>query len=816
MIIGRGHRRRRRRRGSGRRCERTPGCVDRLFTDGERDAAAQLPGRPVRRQGGAGQGARRPGGHALARLPRCAAATTAGPTSTSAARCGRGSTCSGITSLHVSLSHDAGIASAVVIAERTERERADDRGLVNDPTCMPPRTPSWPPSPRASSWPGPSRAWPPSPRPALGSGTAPGSSPSSGRATTAVTPCMPRPGWPRPGSAPPRCAARRCHAGRARRRGGGRRPARRRRRPRRPGPDRRGRRRPRRHPRHRRPRRSAGVGPGLGGRSPRRRACHRRRPAVGPGPGRARPRPRRGVRRRDGDLLGRQAGPPPAAHRAGRRPAHRRRHRPRPSPGPAGRRRLTHDDAADAVAGAGAGATTSTPAGSSGSSPVARATPARPSCACTAAVEAGVGMVRYVGTPQPEALVRAAVPEAVHGAGRVQAWAIGSGLDVGRRGRRRAAARRGPRRAGSDVPVLLDAGGLDLLDGPATAPTLLTPHAGEAGPAPRPAQRRGGRPAPRSRRLPSSTPAGWPSSPAPRSCSRERRRSSCRRTRADRCGARRRARLARDGGRRRRPGRGSPGCCSRRASSRGSPGPWPRSSTAWRPSGPTRVGRSGRSRSLAAFRPRSPTSSPAADRSPVASPMPGRVPPRLEGAMTTEPAAEWKDRVPTPAAPTRTVPAGSSAWVSVDLDAISDNVARAAPPAPEPPRSWPWSRPTPMVTASSPSARAALRGGATWLGVAQLAEALQLRAAGVTAPPPHLALRSRQPTSAPRSTPASTSPPVGAWSLERWSPRPANGARRPGSSSRSTPASARAGRSARPGTSSSPRPPGRRPREPSR
>jgi NAD(P)H-hydrate repair Nnr-like enzyme with NAD(P)H-hydrate dehydratase domain len=32
----------------------------------------------------------------------------------------------------------------------------------------------------------------------------------------------------------------------------------------------------------------------------------------------------------------------------------------------------------------------------------------------------------------------------------------------------------------SDLPVVLDAGGLDLLDGPRPAPTLLTPHAGEA------------------------------------------------------------------------------------------------------------------------------------------------------------------------------------------------------------------------------------------------------------------------------------------------------------------------------------------------
>ena len=100
--------------------------------------------------------------------------------------------------------------------------------------------------------------------------------------------------------------------------------------------------------------------------------------------------------------------------------------------------------------------------------------------ACLAAVEAGVGMVRYVGTPTPEGLVRAAVPEAVHGPGQVSAWLIGPGLDVTASGaaadRQLASARAAL--AGAD-PVVLDAGGLDLLTGPRAAPTLLTPHAGE-------------------------------------------------------------------------------------------------------------------------------------------------------------------------------------------------------------------------------------------------------------------------------------------------------------------------------------------------
>ncbi len=103
-----------------------------------------------------------------------------------------------------------------------------------------------------------------------------------------------------------------------------------------------------------------------------------------------------------------------------------------------------------------------------------------PVLACTAAVSCGVGMVRYVGTPTPEDVVRRAVPEAVHGPGRVQAWVIGPGLDVASRARGAKAQLDVAREAlASDAPVLLDAGGLDLLTRRRTAPTLLTPHAGE-------------------------------------------------------------------------------------------------------------------------------------------------------------------------------------------------------------------------------------------------------------------------------------------------------------------------------------------------
>ena len=99
---------------------------------------------------------------------------------------------------------------------------------------------------------------------------------------------------------------------------------------------------------------------------------------------------------------------------------------------------------------------------------------------CTAAAGAGLGMLRYVGTPTPTGLVRAAIPEAVHGDGRVQAWVVGPGLDTSSRARGSQAQLDIARAAlVSDLPVLVDAGGLDLVEGRRAGPTLLTPHAGE-------------------------------------------------------------------------------------------------------------------------------------------------------------------------------------------------------------------------------------------------------------------------------------------------------------------------------------------------
>lgn len=100
------------------------------------------------------------------------------------------------------------------------------------------------------------------------------------------------------------------------------------------------------------------------------------------------------------------------------------------------------------------------------------------------ALRAGVGMVRFVGAADLCRSVLAGAPEVVAtdgrptAAGRVQAWVVGPGLGTDDQA---AALLRDV--LSSEVPVLVDADGLTLLAErglPArTAPTLLTPHAGE-------------------------------------------------------------------------------------------------------------------------------------------------------------------------------------------------------------------------------------------------------------------------------------------------------------------------------------------------
>jgi len=105
------------------------------------------------------------------------------------------------------------------------------------------------------------------------------------------------------------------------------------------------------------------------------------------------------------------------------------------------------------------------------------------------AVHGGAGMIRLVTAPQAAAPVRELWPEIVitelpvedfpDGVGRVQAWAAGPGMGVTPQSLERLSAV-----VATSLPVLIDADGLGLLAKqpdllPRSAPTLLTPHAGE-------------------------------------------------------------------------------------------------------------------------------------------------------------------------------------------------------------------------------------------------------------------------------------------------------------------------------------------------
>ncbi|ANH38397.1 Bifunctional NAD(P)H-hydrate repair enzyme Nnr [Nocardioides dokdonensis FR1436] len=85
------------------------------------------------------------------------------------------------------------------------------------------------------------------------------------------------------------------------------------------------------------------------------------------------------------------------------------------------------------------------------------------------------GMVRYVGDAAVADRVRQAHPEVV-GAGRVQAWVVGSGTgdDAAATLAEALADAREHR-----LPVLVDADALHHLTGPLDVPAVLTPHAGE-------------------------------------------------------------------------------------------------------------------------------------------------------------------------------------------------------------------------------------------------------------------------------------------------------------------------------------------------
>jgi len=103
--------------------------------------------------------------------------------------------------------------------------------------------------------------------------------------------------------------------------------------------------------------------------------------------------------------------------------------------------------------------------------------------ACLGAVRAGVGIVRYVGPRRVTDHVLTATPEAVPGAGQVQAWLLGSGVEDDD-----AQEEAIETALSSGLPCVVDAGALEACvrrrnggDRAADAArVLLTPHAGEA------------------------------------------------------------------------------------------------------------------------------------------------------------------------------------------------------------------------------------------------------------------------------------------------------------------------------------------------
>lgn len=95
-----------------------------------------------------------------------------------------------------------------------------------------------------------------------------------------------------------------------------------------------------------------------------------------------------------------------------------------------------------------------------------------------AAWRAGAGYVRYLGDAADAVLARRPETVAGHDIGRtrVGAWVIGSGTDADHRSTDESASLH--RILAGAVPVVVDAGALDLARG-AAAPLVLTPHGGE-------------------------------------------------------------------------------------------------------------------------------------------------------------------------------------------------------------------------------------------------------------------------------------------------------------------------------------------------
>ncbi|MEN1976415.1 NAD(P)H-hydrate dehydratase [Cellulomonas sp. P4] len=113
---------------------------------------------------------------------------------------------------------------------------------------------------------------------------------------------------------------------------------------------------------------------------------------------------------------------------------------------------------------------------------VVAGTPTYPGAAVlcvSAAVRAGVGMVRYVGPAAVRRAVLAARPEVVAGEGRVQAWLLGPGVDPAHAKQARRVGDALERALTEGQPAVLDAGALALAPETLAPWCVLTPHAGE-------------------------------------------------------------------------------------------------------------------------------------------------------------------------------------------------------------------------------------------------------------------------------------------------------------------------------------------------
>ena len=101
---------------------------------------------------------------------------------------------------------------------------------------------------------------------------------------------------------------------------------------------------------------------------------------------------------------------------------------------------------------------------------------------------AGAGMVRYVGPEDAAFAILSRFPEAVSGAGKHQCLLVGPGIDLKDNSRVREAVNQAVQAATSGIPLVLDAGAIDLYPqiisqipgGTLSHRTVLTPHAGEA------------------------------------------------------------------------------------------------------------------------------------------------------------------------------------------------------------------------------------------------------------------------------------------------------------------------------------------------